>query len=61
VEDCTVDYFLSAISYNWTLRHLKLTAYHSINHSICDEHTKAAILRAFNSNWNAWIKNFVKG
>lgn len=36
VEDSTVDYFLSAISYNWTLRHLKLVAYHSINHAICN-------------------------
>ena len=35
VEDTTVDYFISAISYNWTLRHLKLIAYHSINHAVC--------------------------
>ena len=36
VEDTTVDYFLAAISYNWTLRQLKLIGYHSINHAICD-------------------------
>jgi len=35
-EDSTIDYFLAAISYNWTLRQLKLIAIHSINHSICD-------------------------
>ena len=36
-EDTTVDYFLSAISFNWTLKHLKLVAYHSINHAIVSE------------------------
>jgi adenosine deaminase len=36
VDDSTIDYFLAAISYNWTLRDLKLIAYHSINHAICD-------------------------
>lgn len=59
VEDSTVDYFLSAISYNWTLRHLKLTAYHSINHAICNEHTKADLVKSFNIRWNEWVKNFV--
>lgn len=34
-EDCTVDFFASAVSFNWTLKHFKLVAIHSINHSIC--------------------------
>jgi len=37
VEDTTFDYFLALMSYNWTLKHLKLIAYHSINHAICTE------------------------
>jgi adenosine deaminase len=61
VEDSTVDYFLSAISYNWTLRHLKLVAYHSINHAICDEHTRASALRTFEANWERWIREFLQG
>jgi adenosine deaminase len=36
-EDTTVDYFSSIISFNWTLKDLKLIAIHSINHSICPE------------------------
>jgi adenosine deaminase len=55
VEDCTVDYFLAAISYNWTLRNLKLIAFHSINHAICDEHTRTCLLHSFNKKWNKWI------
>jgi hypothetical protein len=34
-EDSTVDYFSSIISFNWTLRDLKLIGLHSINHAIC--------------------------
>ena len=36
-EDNTMDYFVTLISSNWTLKHLKLIAIHSINHSICSE------------------------
>ena len=36
LEDSTFDYFIIAIAYNWTLRHLKLVGYHSINHALCD-------------------------
>lgn len=59
VEDTTVDFFLAAISYNWTLRHLKLTAYHSINHAICSEHVRSSILRQFNARWDAWVVQFI--
>ena len=61
VDDNTVDYFLAAISYNWTLRHLKLIAYHSINHAICTEHVRIGLVKSFNSRWNAWVKQFVGG
>lgn len=37
LEDTTADYFIASVSYNWTLRHLKLIAIHSINHAICEE------------------------
>lgn len=61
VEDSTVDYFLSAISYNWTLRHLKLIAYHSLNHAICDEHTRTEALRSFEHSWDKWVRAFLQG
>lgn len=35
LEDTTMDYFVTFISSNWDLRHLKLVAIHSINHAIC--------------------------
>lgn len=34
-EDSTVDYFCAGVSFNWTLKHFKLIAVYSINHSIC--------------------------
>lgn len=43
-EDTTVDYFASSVSFNWTLRHLKLIAYHSINHAIVTEGEKIKLL-----------------
>jgi adenosine deaminase len=43
-EDTTVDYFVSAVSFNWSFKHLKLIAYHSINHSICTEGVKLELL-----------------
>ena len=35
LEDTTMDFFISYISSNWSLKHLKLLAIHSINHAIC--------------------------
>ncbi len=40
LEDNTMDYFVSACSYNWTLKHLKLIGIHSINHSVCTEQVR---------------------
>jgi hypothetical protein len=34
LEDSTMDYFVTFISTNWNLRHLKLIGLHSINHAI---------------------------
>ena len=39
-DDATEDYFVAAVAYNWSLKHLKLIAYHSINHALCDESIK---------------------
>jgi adenosine deaminase len=36
-EDTTVDYFATAVCFNWGLKHLKLIAYHSINHALVSE------------------------
>lgn len=33
-EDSTADFLVSLVSYDWTLKHLKLVALHSINHSL---------------------------
>lgn len=40
LEDSTMDYFVSFVSSNWSLKHLKLMAIYSINHAICSEETK---------------------
>lgn len=37
LEDNTMDYFVTFISSNWSLKHLKLIGLHSINHAICSE------------------------
>jgi adenosine deaminase len=46
-EDTTVDYYASVVSFNWNLRHLKLIAYHSINHAIVTEGERIKILESF--------------
>lgn len=58
-EDTTVDYFASAVSFNWSLRHLKLIAYHSINHAIVTEGAKIKILESFEEKWNKWVVHFL--
>ena len=59
-EDTTVDFFCAAVSYNWTLKHLKLTIIHSINHAICTEGVRINLLNAFSARWEAWINEFIK-
>ena len=58
-EDTTVDYFCTAVSYNWTLKHLKLLAVHSINHAICTEGVRIKLLKSFNRRWDEWINGFL--
>ena len=36
-QDATFDVHMSVVSYDWTLKQLKLTMIHSINHAICSE------------------------
>jgi adenosine deaminase len=59
LEDTTMDYMVSFISSNWSLKHLKLIAIHSINHAICSEETKKELLSSFNSRWDQWIHDFI--
>jgi len=59
-EDTTVDYFASSVSFNWTLKHLKLIAIHSINHSICTEGARLKLLKSFNEKWSNWIAAYLK-
>ena len=61
IEDGTADLFVSAVSYDWTLKHLKLIALHSINHSLCKEKERRKMLRDFEKDWNGWIRKYLKG
>ena len=58
-EDSTVDYFCAAVSFNWTLKHLKLVALHSINHAICTEGVRMKTHRAFREKWDKWVEEFL--
>lgn len=58
-EDSTVDYFCAAVSYNWTLKHLKLIGIHSINHAICSEGQRMKVHRFFKASWDYWISHFL--
>ena len=55
-EDSTVDFFCSGVSFNWTLKHFKLTALHSINHSICSEGNKVRMHKTFKERWDKWLE-----
>ncbi len=59
-EDTTVDYFAAAVCFNWTLKHLKLVAYHSINHAIVTEGERVKILENFNQHWNQWVAEYLR-
>ena len=58
-EDTTVDYFCAAVAFNWTLKHFKLIALHSINHSLCSEGRKIVMLREFTEKWEKWIEGLI--
>ena len=58
--DTTLDYFAIAVAYNWSLRHFKLIAYHSINHSVCEESVKIKLVHSFENAWNKWVLNFIQ-
>ncbi len=59
-EDTTVDYYAAAICFNWTLKHLKLVAIHSINHAIVTEGQRIKIISNFNKHWDEWILQFLQ-
>lgn len=59
-EDSTADFFSAAVSFNWTLKHFKLLAIHSINHSICSEGTKLLTFKAFQERWQIWIEELLQ-
>jgi adenosine deaminase len=61
VEDSTADFFVTLVSYDWTLKHLKLIALHSINHSLQRDKDQNALLLNFEERWNEWIDNFLVG
>ena len=48
LEDSTGEFFVSLLAYNWTLKHLKLVAIHSINHSVCHENVQKEMVKSFN-------------
>lgn len=60
-EDCTADLLVSLVSYDWTLKHVKLVALHSINHSLQDYRERAALLKDFECKWNEWIRKLLSG
>lgn len=58
-EDSTADFFISAISYDWTLKHFKLIIQHSINHCLVKERVRRQIIKKFNEMWDLWITKFL--
>jgi adenosine deaminase len=59
LEDSTMDIYVTFVSSNWDLRHLKLTALHSINHAITSEEHRKELHSAFNKKWDEWVHNFI--
>jgi len=61
VEDGTADLFVSSVSYDWTLKHLKLVALHSINHALCKDRQRRQMLKRFDESWTRWVGQFLHG
>ena len=59
-EDSTFDFFVSSVSYDWTLKHLKLVVLHSLNHCLTKERHRRQMLRQFNEKWNDWVVGFLQ-
>jgi len=54
-ESNLYDLYIAAISYNWSLKHFKLTILHSIHYSGVTEGMKKTMLNNFKAKWNKWI------
>lgn len=52
---------MTLASYDWTLKHLKLVALHSVNHSLQSERDRHAVLINFEQRWDEWIDKFIAG
>jgi hypothetical protein len=55
-EDTLYDLFLAGISYNWTLKHMKLMIIHSISYSCTTKGAKTLMQSAFQQRWGHWLK-----
>lgn len=58
VDSCS-DLSLMVICSNWSLKHLKLTFLHSIQHAAASEGEKTRIGRIFDEKWNQWVSSYV--
>lgn len=48
-------------SYDWTLKHLKLVALHSVNHSLQSQIEQHALRHDFESKWVQWVDCIIAG
>ena len=54
-QDSLLDLMISALSFNWSLKHIKLTILYSINYAVTTEGLKKKMLEIFNQKWQQWI------
>lgn len=59
-EDSTLDFFISMLAFNWSLKDLKLVGIYSIKHAICEKEEKDKLLKCFNNKWGKWVSNLLK-
>jgi hypothetical protein len=58
-EDSTGDFFVSAISYDWTFKYFKLIVQHSINHCLVREKDRRKMQKQFYERWDRWVCDFL--
>ena len=54
-----MDYFISMVSYDWSLKHLKYLSITSIMYAVCTEEIRTNLYDNFYKKWDVWVnKNF---
>jgi hypothetical protein len=59
LDGCSLALALTVLGSNWSLRELKLTFLHSLDHSASAQGQKSTTRRRFTEQWSKWVNSYL--